>query len=273
MRRDPTGQAVWVLRQLAVVLLGIVVYFGVRGLTAGRPSTAVAHAHAIVAFESHVGLHQEQRLQDLVVGNAVLTDAANWIYIWGHWPVIIVVMLWLGLRHRQGFLRLRNAMIASGAVGLVVYATYPVAPPRLTDLGLIDTVTERSKAYRVLQPPGFVNQYAAMPSLHVGWDLLVGLAVASAATVLWLRILGYLMPVLMALAVVFTANHYLIDGIAGAALALAGLGAALWWERRQARERTVVDLTAIEKATQVAPPSPRKPPERLSSVRQRSWAD
>jgi membrane-associated phospholipid phosphatase len=229
------GRALWLLEQLGVVLLGVVVYFGVRGLTAGQPSVAVDHAHDVLAFETHLGLNQEQGLQDLVVGRGWLTDVANWIYIWGHWPVIAVVMLWLGLHHRKVFLRLRNAMIASGAVGLVVYATYPVAPPRLAGLGLVDTVTQRSKAYRVLQPPAFVNQYAAMPSLHVGWDLLVGLAVASAAGSLLLRWVGYMMPVLMALAVVFTANHYLIDGVAGAALALCGLWAATWYDGRKRR--------------------------------------
>lgn len=235
MYRRAIVQAIWVLRQFTLVLFGVVVYFGVRGLTEARPSTAIAHAQDVLAFETRLNLNQEGRLQDLLVGREWLATVANWIYIWGHWPVIASVMVWLALRHRQIFFRLRNAMIASGAVGLVIFATYPVAPPRLTGLGLIDTVSQRSHAYRVLQPPAFVNQYAAMPSLHVGWDLLVGLAVASAATRFWLRWLGYLMPVLMATAVVLTANHYLIDGVAGAMLALAGLAAALRLERWQQR--------------------------------------
>ena len=91
-------------------------------------------------------------------------DVANWIYVWGHWPVIILTMLWLVLHHRDVFLRLRDGMLVSGALGLVVFVTYPVAPPRLVDPELIDTVTARSEAYRYLQPPNFVNQYAALPS-------------------------------------------------------------------------------------------------------------
>jgi membrane-associated phospholipid phosphatase len=145
--------------------------------------------------------------------------------------VIITVMVWLALRHRVVFLRLRNAMFVSGGIGLFVFALYPVAPPRLTMLGYIDTVTERSEAYRVLQPPAFVNPYAAIPSLHVGWDLLVGIAVVTAASSVLLRWVGCMMPVLMAIAVVLTANHYLVDGIAGAALALVGLAVAIWYER------------------------------------------
>ena len=236
-------QAFWVLRQVAAVLLGVVVYFRVRGLTQAKPAVALDHAKDVLAFEHRFGLDQEHRLQSLTQGNTdALVDAANWVYIWGHWPVIVAVLVWLALRHRETYLRLRNAMFVSGAIGLVVFATYPVAPPRLTALGYVDTVTERSEAYRYLQPPAFVNQYAAMPSLHVGWDLLVGIAVATAAGSTLLRVIGCLMPVLMAAAVVLTANHYLVDGLAGAALSLFGLAVAVWYEqsgRRIAAARLV----------------------------------
>jgi hypothetical protein len=235
MHVSAASRARFILAQFAVVALGIVFYFGVRGLTEGRPAAAVSNARDVVAFESHLGLDQERHLQHLLTGRDWLTDLANWVYIWGHWPVITVVMVWLAWSHRLVFLRLRNAMLLSGAVGLVVYATYPVAPPRLLGLGLVDTVSERSRAYRWLQPPAFVNQYAAMPSLHVGWDLLVGIAVFTAAGGALLRWVGVLMPALMAAAVVLTANHYLVDGIAGSALALAGLAGAVWLERRRTR--------------------------------------
>ena len=235
MRRTVHG-VLWVMQQVAVVLTGIVVYFGVRGLTQGQPDTALDNAAEVLAFEDRIGLDVEHQVQDLMQGRDWLIDAANWVYIWGHWPVITVVMVWLALRHRRYFLRLRNAMMISGGIGLVIFATYPVAPPRLAGLGLVDTVTERSEAYRILQPPGFVNQYAAMPSLHVGWDLLVGIMVASAASTVVLKWIGYLMPVLMASAVVLTANHYTVDGIAGSALALAGLWGAVRLERWRERE-------------------------------------
>ncbi len=235
MPKHLSRNALWVLRQVGAVVLGIFIYFRVRGLTAAKPSVALDHAHDVLAFEARIGLDQERRLQEFATSREWLTDAANWVYIWGHWPVIVTVMIWLAVRHRQHFLRLRNAMFVSGFLGLFIFAAYPLAPPRLTALGYIDTVTERSEAYRVLQPPAFVNPYAAMPSLHVGWDLLVGIMVATAAGSVLVRWVGRLMPVLMALAVVFTANHYLVDGIAGAALALLGLGIAVWYERAGAR--------------------------------------
>ena len=85
----------------------------------------------------------------------------------------------------------------------------------------------------MLQPPAFVNQYAAMPSLHVGWDLLVGLAVFAAARSMPVRLLGLAMPVLMAASVVLTGNHYLLDVVGGVVLTLSGHVLALRWERRR----------------------------------------
>lgn len=225
----------WVLGQVALVLLGIFFYFQVRGLTAASRPIAVDHAHDALAFEERLGLDVERAVQAPVTGSDTLSTLANWIYIWGHWPVIALTMAWLVWRHREIFLRLRDAMLVSGGVGLVIFVSYPLAPPRLVDPALVDTVTERSYAYRVLQPPNFVNQYAAMPSLHAGWDLLVGISIATAAGTLLLRVVGCVLPVLMAFAVVATANHYVIDVAAGLVLAMLGYAAAVAFEGRRAR--------------------------------------
>lgn len=234
-KADPRrGRVGFILWQAGLVALGVFVYFRVRGLTEGSVGVAHEHARDIVRLERSLGINVETGLQDLVAPSESLQTLANWIYVWGHWPVIIVTMLWLAWRHRLEFLRLRDAMMVSGALGLVVFMSYPVAPPRLAGLGLVDTVTEQSEAYRVLQPPAFVNQYAAMPSLHSGWDLLVGMAIISAASTVALKVVGFAMPVLMAFAVVATANHYIVDVVAGVALALVGHAVALWLERRRA---------------------------------------
>jgi membrane-associated phospholipid phosphatase len=232
----------WVLGQVALVLLGLFCYFQVRGLTVTAPETAEDHARDIMRWEERLGLDLERVVQAPVTLSPVLEAVANWVYIWGHWPVIALTMGWLVWHHRPVFLRLRDAMLVSGALGLVVYVTYPVSPPRLVDPGLVDTVTESSHAYRVLQPPNFVNQYAAMPSLHAGWDLLIGIAIASAATTLALRWVGLVLPVLMSLSVVATANHYVADVLAGLALALIGYLAALLleqWRRGRTHGRAV----------------------------------
>jgi hypothetical protein len=225
----------WVLGQAGLVVLSVFIYFRIRGLTVLSVDVAVTHAHHIVALEQHLGIYVEATAQSHVEPSETLETLANWIYVWGHWPVIIATMVWLGWRHRSVFLRLRDAMMVSGFLGMCVFVSYPVAPPRLANLGMQDTVTEYSHAYRVLQPPAFVNQYAAMPSLHTGWDLLIGISIVTAATSLALKIVGFAMPVLMGIAVVVTANHYVLDVVAGVTLVLIGHVVALQLEQRRAR--------------------------------------
>jgi membrane-associated phospholipid phosphatase len=226
----------WLAGQTGFVLLCIYLYFRIRNLTEGSAAIASAHARDIVALEEQLGLDVEASLQAPVLDSERFSAVANAVYIYGHWPVIAATMVWTAWRHREVFLRLRDAMIVSGLMGMVVFVSYPVAPPRLVDLGLVDTVTEQSTAYRVLQPPQFTNQYAAMPSLHAGWDLLVGIAIVTAASSLLLKAIGYAMPVLMAASVVVTANHYILDVVAGVALALVGHAVAVALQRRRAAQ-------------------------------------
>ncbi len=213
--------------EVGLVLLGYFAYFLVRGATEGNLDAASAHASDIVRLERDLGLFREQRLQDLITGRQWMVDVANWVYIWGHWPVIALVATWLFLRRRRTYYLFRNAFVISGAIGLFIFALYPLAPPRLVgELGIIDTVTLHSHSYRILQPPALVNQYAAMPSLHFGWNLLVGIALVREARRWEARLFGLVLVPLMWLSVVLTGNHYIIDTIAGGALALLGLAAS-----------------------------------------------
>ncbi|MET1058309.1 MAG: phosphatase PAP2 family protein [Nocardioides sp.] len=230
------SRVAWVAGQAGLVTLGVFVYFRVRGLTEGSADVAVAHAHDVLALEQRLGIDIEPAVQSPAEASRSTETLVNWIYIWGHWPVIVATMIWLLWRHREIFLRLRNGMLVSGGIGLLIFATFPVAPPRLADPGMVDTVTRSSESYRVLQPPQFVNQYAAMPSLHYGWDLLIGIAIFTAATSTALRIVGVLLPIAMMFAVVATANHFVLDVVAGAVLALVGHAVALALERRRGAE-------------------------------------
>ena len=218
--------------QVGLVAAAIVAYFGARGLTEADPSRALRHAQAVVDWEQRYGLHEELALQKLVIGHSRIVDVLNWIYIWGHWPVILAVLVWLLRRHPEPYRTLRNAIFISGAIGIAIFVLYPVAPPRLAGIGLVDTVTEQSHAYRVLQPPAFVNQYAAIPSLHVGWDLLVGIFVFRHAHRRIARLFGAITPLAMTTAVVLTANHFVIDAVLGAVVALVGLAIAVTLRRR-----------------------------------------
>ena len=114
-------------------------------------------------------------------------------------------------------------MFVSGAIGFLFFAVLPVAPPRLFEMGLVDTVTQQSDAYRALQPPGLTNQYAAFPSLHFGWNLLLGIVVYGSTRRVLPRALSIIGPAAMALAVVVTANHYVVDLVGGAVIVLFSL--------------------------------------------------
>jgi hypothetical protein len=204
--------------QLSIVVAAIAAYFLVRGATQAATAEALGNAHRVVGWERALGLYHEPAWQASVMNASWVRTALNGMYIWGHWPVIVLTLGWLAFRHPAVYLRARNAMLLSGGIGLVVFASFPVAPPRLAGLGMTDTVTVGVHAYRVLQPPMFTNQYAAMPSLHVGWDLVIGLAIATATRHLVLRVLAMALPIAMVTAVLFTANHYVLDAVAGATL-------------------------------------------------------
>lgn len=220
-------------RELAVFAAAYLTYFGVRAITQGREPAALAHADAVIDAERAAGIAWEGAVQSVVKGSAVLTDAANFMYMFGHWPVLIVTGVALFHWRRDQYRVLRDACLISGLVGLAIFALYPVAPPRLTDLPLVDTVTQGAQGYRQIVPPSLVNEYAAMPSFHAGWNLLAGITIFRASRHWAPRTFGVAMPAAMAFAVVATANHYILDVVAGMAIAMAALWAALRIERRR----------------------------------------
>jgi hypothetical protein len=216
------------LREFLLVAPAALLYFLVRGLVDARRADAIRHANQVIDFEKMLGIHRERALQAHILRSEFLVDVVNWIYIWGHWPVVILTMTWLILFRHERFATYRNAFLIAGATGMVIFALYPVAPPRLVDnLGFIDTVTERSRSYRVLQPPALTNPYAAMPSLHFGWNLLMGIAVFRESRHWAGKLFGVVMPIAMFASIVLTANHYILDGVVGGLIVLLSLAISL----------------------------------------------
>lgn len=219
--RSATGRRELAL-QVGLIAGAALAYFMVRGLTEGSVSTANDHGRDVLAVEAALGVDAEEGLQGLVLGSDALVMLFNWIYIWGHWPAIGATLIWLHRSHPTRFVQLRNALFVSGAIGITIFVLYPVTPPRLLDVGIVDTVTEHSNSYRVLQPPSLTNKYAALPSLHVGWNLLIGLAVYSSAANRFMRGLGVLSPFAMIAAVILTGNHFVLDAAGGLVVAAVG---------------------------------------------------
>ena len=210
-------------RELLVFAAGYVTYFGVRAVTEGHAQRALDNADRLVHVERYLGIAWEHAVQSVVAGSNTLQALANAVYIYGHWPVLVVAGVLLFHYRREQYYTLRNACLLTGALGLVIFALFPVAPPRLTDLPLLDTVTRGSPGYRQILPPALVNQYAAMPSFHAGWNLAVGIAVFRASSHWAVRAFAVAMPMMMAFAVVATANHFVIDVVVGVLLVLAAL--------------------------------------------------
>ena len=227
------------LREAALMLFAFFAYFAVRSLTEGSVVDALRHARLIEDIERSIGLFVEPTLQAAIAGEQWLVDLANWVYVWGHWPFIGAVAIWLYRRRPEGYRLYRNAFLISGGIGLVIFMAFPTAPPRLADIDVIDTVVEYSNFYYILQPPQLTNQYAAFPSLHFGWNLLVTIAVVRYAPIPAVRTLVVLVTAAMAVSIVVTANHFILDAIGGAVVALVGLLLAPRLRRRGRAEERV----------------------------------
>jgi len=212
-----------VAKELLVIAAAGVAYGGVRELTEGDLQTAVDNGLWIHELEQRLDFAWEGAAQSLILPHRLLVDVANWVYIWGHWPVIAVCALALFAFRRDHYRLLRNAVLISAAIGFVFFALLPTAPPRLADPAFVDTIGEWSTSYRTLQPPSLTNQVAAMPSLHFGWNLLVGVTLFLATRSLLVRVFAVVMPAAMAYAVVATANHWVLDVLAGTVVVLVGL--------------------------------------------------
>jgi membrane-associated phospholipid phosphatase len=172
-----------------------------------------------------------------------------YLYATLHYLVTPLVLGWVGIRRREAYPRARSALLLATAFGLLGYWLAPTAPPRLLDTGLTDTMAVFSGAGwwgdAASAPRGMEslsNQYAAMPSLHVGWALWVALVVYRHARGPLARGLAVAYPVLMSVVVMATANHYLLDVVAGIACALAADHLCTRWARRRASGATDVTV-------------------------------
>ena len=154
-----------------------------------------------------------------------MTQLFNVIYFYGHFPLIIVVGAWLFWKHPPVYSLIRNAFLASGAIALVIFALFPVAPPRLIGAGFIDTL-QFTIALTYNNSPG-VNEFAAVPSMHVGWNLLLAMGLFLTVRNPVVRGVALLLPPAMIVSTVATGNHYLLDAPLGIMTALSGLIIAL----------------------------------------------
>jgi len=218
---------------VGLVAGGLLIYFLIRGNVVDRATVAARNALDLIRLEQSLGIFWEPAMQRWVLESSFQVRLWNWVYFWLHAPTIVLVGLWLLLWHERQYVLMRNAFLASAVLGLLCYSLYPVAPPRLMEgLGFVDTMREYSTvSYQAESLRPFVNPYAALPSLHFGWAFLCAVGIWLARRDSWSVLVGILLTASMGIAIIFTANHYIVDGVAGWIVCTTGLGGALWWDR------------------------------------------
>jgi hypothetical protein len=215
--RDEWRDAAW--REVAIVTAAAIVYFGVRLIVEGDSATALANADRVIRFEEWLGIDVEQGVQSVVVDRPILRAVGNASYVWLHWPLVIAVLIVVFRRDRGVYVRLRRALVASGAVGLLCFWLMPTSPPRFLS-GFEGTVSDAARTHYLRYPLSWANPYASFPSFHVGWTLIACLALASTLESPVARVAVMVPAVLVGFAVVSTGNHFVLDAAVGAAIAL-----------------------------------------------------
>ena len=217
--------------ELLLIGLALPIYYLVRGQVEERVGEAINRGVDVATLEQNLGIFWEVQLQRAILDYGWLVDGLNAFYLYGHLPLIGALAVWLYLWHRPQYLVMRNAFLVSGAIALVIYLNFPTAPPRLLPehfgFGFADTIFDQYGHERPLTPNFFVNQYAAMPSMHFGWNMLVGLAIWLSTRNIFVRALAVLMPLAMFTDIILTANHYLLDPIMAIPVVALGLAITL----------------------------------------------
>ena len=207
--------------QVALWALIYMLYETVRGLTQGKAGLAFANGHAVIDIERATGTYIEPTVQSWFLDQRWLMDVFNWGYMNVHFVVTTAFLAWLYLRRNASFYFVRNMFMAAMGMALVIHALLPTAPPRLfPGEGFVDTI---QRFAHVNQDSGavnaLVNSYAAVPSMHCGFALMVGITAIALSRRRVFKLMWACYPLLVLFLVVVTANHFWIDGLAGAAVA------------------------------------------------------
>ncbi len=210
---------------LAALWVGYSIGRGLAGIHIGR---AFGNSTDVWHLERALHLPSEATLQQAVLSWHGVIHLADLYYEYVHFSDFLLVTAWLLLRHPEHFRWFRRVLVFITGMELVGHFVYPLAPARMRpDLGMIDTA--QLDGHSVYGPSyanhGWFNQYAAMPSMHVGWACFFAIVVISVARSPW-RWLILAHPELMTLTVVVTGNHYWLDGVVG--VALLGIGLVLF---------------------------------------------
>jgi hypothetical protein len=228
VRRTPR----W-LREIGLIAVIYLGYEASRGLQNGQFSVATTNGWHFLRLEQAWHIAPEHVLTSALTHLTPLAVAASYFYSTMHYIVTPIVLVWLYRRHSDRYRFARTALAISTIIGLIGYYAVPTAPPRLLTGAHVPDILSDVQEYGWWGGDGSVpsglgglsNQFAAMPSMHVGWALWCGVLIYRYASRAWVRWLGVAYPVVTTVVVLSTGNHYLLDAFAGAAVM--GVGTAI----------------------------------------------
>jgi PAP2 superfamily protein len=210
-----------IVREIALLAVLFGVYNLGRLISAHHAGSAFVHAELVRHLQSWLGLPSEAQVQQVALQVPDLARAANRYYASVHFPLTAVVLIWLLIRRPVEYAKFRWALASLTGLALIGHLVFPLAPPRMfPQYGLVDTAQLLGQSvYNADAESGLANQFAAMPSLHVGWAFLVAVFLIRTTKSRW-RWLWIAHPVITFAVVVVTANHYWLDGLVAIGLAI-----------------------------------------------------
>jgi hypothetical protein len=231
--RAPRRPRLWF--EIVLIALSYWTYSLIRNAVPEQRAEALRNADWIWKSEHQLGMAVEESVNHTVNSVAWLIVGMNYYYATLHFVITLGVLVWLFRSHPGRYAATRLVLFATTGVALAGYYLYPLAPPRLMHGSrFIDTVTVHqtwgSMASGDLKHVS--NQYAAMPSMHIGWSLWCGLTIFALAKVPWVRVLGLLYPAATLIVIVATANHFWLDAVGGILCLTFGFTVAWIWYGR-----------------------------------------
>ena len=207
--------------QALLFFAGFVLYRVAYGLTASSGDVARDHGSSILSAERTLGLAIEPGLQDAM---HPLVGVFTGVYLCAQLLVVWLVLAWCWRKARPVYRELRVAVLGTWVVGIACFAAWPAAPPRFVAGAGVSNSLADAFGNSAERATAVYNPYAAMPSLHCAFALLAGIAIWRATRGYW-RLLGVAWPVAVGMATVVTGNHWVLDVLAGWALASAAWAA------------------------------------------------
>lgn len=212
-------------QELAILAVGYWLYSQGRNAIPDQVSIAMRHGRSIQHLQDLLHLNWELSFNQFVAAHEWFAQILNYYYSTLHFIVTPAVLIWLFLRRPHVYRGARTVLTITSLLGLLGFFLYPTAPPRLLpQLGYVDTVAE-FHTWGSLADPSIAshsNQFAAMPSLHIGWALWCGLAIFACARRPWVRGLGLLYPLGTFTVIVGTGNHFILDAVGGVVIVALG---------------------------------------------------